>query len=301
MPSPSLDSSLIVSLLLPMGVEIDGKGRALRWVLSNHADEDAGINESRALACELVAWQFLTFLSESDLIDALLYELPMTLADDSVPGSARRASPDLRTIDGSVDERTSLLRCRGSEHSHRGPPERTTISSPTELGSNLESQGHSHDALTQSLAGNNALEIAAIANAKKFMSQKPVQKIVNDIWSGDIIFWETLSTHAVKKPRPYNKRVADPYTRLRVPKYQKYFQIVFFLLFLALYYVVLVERNPRHVTVAEIFLYVWIFAFAYDEYGELFDAGYLFYRLDFWSLWDIGIIGIGAAFLITRK
>lgn len=68
-----------------------------------------------------------------------------------------------------------------------------------------------------------------------------------------------------------------------------------------LYYAVLVERNPKHVTVKEVFLYLWIAAYAYDEFGEFLDAGLKFYQTDFWSLWDLAIIGIGLAFLITSK
>ena len=68
-------------------------------------------------------------------------------------------------------------------------------------------------------------------------------------------------------------------------------------MFLALYYAVLIERNPRNITFVEILLYIWIAAFAYDEFGEFRDAGTLFYAADFWSLWDIGIVGIGVAFL----
>ena len=59
---------------------------------------------------------------------------------------------------------------------------------------------------TSSFVGLNALEIAAIANAKKFMSQRVVQKIVNDIWSGHIVFWESLSVHSRKKAHIYNQR-----------------------------------------------------------------------------------------------
>lgn len=70
-------------------------------------------------------------------------------------------------------------------------------------------------------------------------------------------------------------------------------------MFLVLYYIVLVERNPRKITFVEVLLYVWIAAFAYDEFGEFRDAGTLFYASDFWSLWDILIVGIGAAYLIT--
>lgn len=47
-------------------------------------------------------------------------------------------------------------------------------------------------------------------------------------------------------------------------------------------------------------MYFRIAAFAYDEFGEFRDAGALFYQTDFWSLWDLGIIGTGVAFLIAR-
>ena len=96
-------------------------------------------------------------------------------------------------------------------------------------------------------------------------------------------------------------RRADPYSRLRVPKYQKVFEALFFAIFLGLYYAVLVERNPRHITTVEVLLYLWIAAFAYEEFGEFKDAGTLFYAADFWSLWDIGIIGIGVAYLVSSR
>ena len=149
--------------------------------------------------------------------------------------------------------------------------------------------------------GLNALEIAAIADAKKFLSQGVVQKIVDGIWNGRIIFWETLSVHSTKKANIYNKKRADPYSRLRVPKYQKGFEALFFALFLVLYYAVLVERNPYRISPVELLLYIWIAAFAYDEFGEYQDAGRSFYATDFWSLWDVGIIGIGFAYMISRK
>jgi len=61
----------------------------------------------------------------------------------------------------------------------------------------------------------------------------------------------------------------------------------------------LVERNPRKITATEILLYIWIAAFACDEFGEFKDAGTLFYAADFWSLWDIIVIAIGIAFFIS--
>lgn len=85
-----------------------------------------------------------------------------------------------------------------------------------------------------------------------------------------------------------------------MPKYQKAFQVAFFITFLVLYYAVLVQRSPVSVTATEVLLYIWIAAFAYDEFGEFRDAGYLFYATDFWSIWDLMIILVGVAFFVIR-
>lgn len=285
---------------------------AARYLFKNaDADSDSGLNESRALACELVAWQFLTFLSEKELIDYLLYELPQ----DPAEGRSPSAEPTTDNTNGAMrarrldddeasDENSPLLRPHFNDHTAPlHPPKRSSVSEMTGMGMSStfpDASDASRFNLEESMAGMNALEIAAIGDAKKFLSQNPVQKIVEEIWNGDVIFWESLSVHAVKKPRVYNKRVADPFTRLRVPKYQKAFQIAFFISFLALYYAVLVERDPDRITPTEALLYVWIIAFAYDELGEIKDAGLMFYQTDFWSLWDIGIICLSAAFVLTR-
>ena len=50
----------------------------------------------------------------------------------------------------------------------------------------------------------NTLEIAAVAGAKKFLSQRCIQDIINGIWNGEIVFWENLTVGAVKKPKYYN-------------------------------------------------------------------------------------------------
>ncbi|EEH06874.1 conserved hypothetical protein [Histoplasma capsulatum G186AR] len=103
-------------------------------------------------------------------------------------------------------------------------------------------------------AGFNALEIAIIANAKKFVSQTVVQEVVNGMWTGEIILWDTLSVHSKKKPQLFHKRMTDPYCRLRVPVYRKTFEAVFFLSFIALYYYVLMARDPLRISPVEILL-----------------------------------------------
>jgi len=86
-----------------------------------------------------------------------------------------------------------------------------------------------------------------------------------------------------------------------VPKYQKAFEAFFFAVFLALYYGVLIQRDPYHITGLEAALIVFFVAFAVDEISSMRDAGTAFYTADFWSLWDVCIIIIGIAFLIWSK
>ena len=269
--------------------------------------DGTGLNESRGSACEIVAWQLLTYLSERELIDYLLFELPRLGSEseqsNNVEGQhASKISSRGVGREEDVNESTALLQQPWSASAPFRPPRQiaNTSSSDPEVDTGVSRTAADQD-IGASFEGLNALEIAAIANAKKFLSQRQVQKTVQDIWNGDVIFWQSMSTHAVKKAQIYNQRIADPYSRLRVPKYQKAFQTAFFASFLALYYAVLVERNPRHITIKEVLLHIWIAAFAYDEFGEFTDAGMLFYQTDFWSLWDLGIIGTGVAFLIASR
>lgn len=257
-----------------------------KWQFSSGEPDDRGVNESRAYACEIVAWRFVSHLSESERIDYLLHELPPVASghgnfedhEDHDDGSADL--PALSRSDIGAAERAGLL---------VGQSRKVLNIHETD------------DEPISTFVGLNALEIAAIVDAKKFLSQRVVQNIVDDIWNGRIIFWESLSVYSRKKAKVYNKKRADPFCRLRVPKYQKGFEAMFFALFLVLYYAVLVERNPKLISPIEVLLFIWITAFTYEEVGDFQDAGRSFYATDFWSLWDIGIIGIGFAYMISSK
>lgn len=213
---------------------------AARYALGEVEGDGSGINQSRALACEFVAWQFLTYLSERELMDYLLYELPKT--DGDGPSTPTRL-PNTRIADanGTIPQtpsRTShetapLLQPRPTEYDSLVGPARSRSNdneAATVGESSSREQEQDDDDLGKTLAGMNALEIALVCDAKKFIASRPVQKVVTDVWSGDIVFWESMSVRAVKKATVYKKRSADPFLRLRVPKYQKAAQSVYFVL-----------------------------------------------------------------------
>ena len=63
-----------------------------------------------------------------------------------------------------------------------------------------------NDGFASSFDNLHALEIAAVSGAKKFLSQRVIQKIIEKIWRGDIVFWETLSVGSEKGAKIYNKK-----------------------------------------------------------------------------------------------
>jgi hypothetical protein len=212
--------------------------RALKGHFSAlESEDDRGITATRGLACELVAWRFVTHLSERDAIDYLCTDLVQS--NNTEGDEFQRDS----------DEETPLL------NEELQPDElQTDGSSDADLGT----------VSPKDYKQLNALEIAAVCEAKKFMSQRAVQRIIDGIWKGDIMLWQTMNPHTVKRATLYHPKRCDPFTRLRVPLYLKIFEVLFFAAFLAFYYTVLVQKSFHTVTATEIMLYVWLAAFTYN-------------------------------------
>ena len=161
-----------------------------------------------------------------------------------------------------------------------------------------EGPGVEADDPSSAFVGLNALEIAAVAEAKRFLSQYVVQKILTGIWNGTIVYWDALSLNATKQPRFYHPQRADPYARLRVPKYMKCWEVVFFGVFLCLYYAVLITARKNNLTPVESILWFWLTAFLYNELSEWGDAGSVIYTADIWNFFDMMVIVIGFIFII---
>lgn len=234
----------------------DNARSALKWHFSQLEDEDdRGINHSRGLACELVAWRFVTHLTEREAVEYLCFELPSSKAiSESRNGSLRPTDEE----SAQPTERSPLL---------DGPTEGDgTFDENTPADD--DNAGREQASFASTFATLNALEIAAVADAKKFLSQKAMQRTIDGIWRGDIVFWDSLSTASIKQAKLYNRSKSDPYSRLKVPLYLKIFEVAFFASFLALYYIVLVEKKDG-VSAAEVMLYIWLAAFSYNGRSSL--------------------------------
>ncbi|KAA8899392.1 hypothetical protein FN846DRAFT_990157, partial [Sphaerosporella brunnea] len=231
-----------------------------------------GVSSTRASACELVACDLTSSLSAVEALQYLCHELPVAETEGAEPTEST--------------ESTFLLSGRTGG----------TGSSDPESGRKKQFEGTNNG----STSGMTTLEIAILADCKKFISHRPVQRIINGIWDGSISFWKSLDVDGSKSPHFFNPRKSDPFCRLRVPKYQKVFEAIFFATLLGLYYFVLVERNPYHIMPSEIALIVFFAAFAVHEFSSIKDSGVTFYAADFWSWLDMFIIVIALVFMGFR-
>ncbi|UKZ54228.1 hypothetical protein TrVGV298_008035 [Trichoderma virens] len=280
---------------------------ALKWHYALDRDNQ-GLGEARSNACEIVAWRFLTHHSEREAVTFCLYEIP----DRKKAKAQRQQQPgQILGSDPEAGEGTPLIpRVLASfDGSDPHPPVGSSskkiqllssLSRLTNLSMDDDDDDEDDDDPTAAFEGLNALEIAAIANAKRFLSQHVVQKIISGIWNGDIVFWDSMSLNSTKHPHFYNPFTSDPYSRLRVPKYLKCWEVLFFSVFMCLYYSVLIVRDESRLTGPEIALFFWIAAFLYDELSEWIDAGAIFYATDIWNLFDMIMILIGTIFAVLR-
>ena len=144
----------------------------------------------------------MTYLSEKEAIDYLLHESPAAngfLSHTPDTEEADRLEDYSHPDNSQEEEQLSLLWHQSSAH---GQPSLQRLESERRK----QRPDLSEEDPTIPFIGLNALEIAAIANAKKFLSQRVVQKIVDNIWSGHIVFWESLSVRSKKKAQVYNPR-----------------------------------------------------------------------------------------------
>ncbi|KAF8737605.1 hypothetical protein AX14_012600 [Amanita brunnescens Koide BX004] len=153
-----------------------------------------------------------------------------------------------------------------------------------------------------------ALEMAISTGVKSFISSPPCQKVINQIYSGDVVF-SVAATRSILadnyKPRSiqlYDPREApflDHY-RLRVPKYGVILEFLNFAALLLTFILCHANRNLNKVTLWEIIFMVFAAALTLDEYTVANEYGWIIYIANIWNLFDFSFIIIYLAYLVLR-
>ncbi|EIN09997.1 hypothetical protein PUNSTDRAFT_67118 [Punctularia strigosozonata HHB-11173 SS5] len=153
-----------------------------------------------------------------------------------------------------------------------------------------------------------ALELAIATKSKNFLSSPVVQAVVNDIYTGRVVFSMTAHKSVLAdnyKPRAieiYDSRSApflDHY-RLRVPRYGAILEFLNFALLLVTFVLCLTNRNMEHMQISEIVFIVIAIAFALEEYTASKEHGWNVYIANMWNVFDTGFVLIFLAYFGFR-
>jgi hypothetical protein len=138
----------------------------------------------------------------------LLEELPIPRRNSANSIEAEAGTSGLTSRSGTHNiesETTPLLLNSSSLSCLFGARANEVGSTGNPQGSNSQDEIYAAQRYSQ-FFGLNALEIATIVHAKRFLSQRVVQRVVDDIWNGEIVFWDSLTVHSTKKPQLFNRR-----------------------------------------------------------------------------------------------
>lgn len=145
-----------------------------------------------------------------------------------------------------------------------------------------------------------ALEVAIVSESKLFLASPAAQKVVDAIYKGRIIYTPTsfidiLPDHYKHKPitlyDPKRAPLLDQY-RLVVPRTRNILEVCQFVTLLALYVLVMHNRDPDTFTAYERVFCVYAFGWILDQLASMLEHGWQVYTQNLWSFLDVtfGII-----------
>ncbi|KIJ51512.1 hypothetical protein M422DRAFT_26918 [Sphaerobolus stellatus SS14] len=153
-----------------------------------------------------------------------------------------------------------------------------------------------------------ALEMAISTNSKIFLSTPLTHTVVNDIYSGRIVF--TTTSHHSLVADNYKQRQIEIYDvrdapfldhyRLRVPKYGVIMEMANFTFLVIFFVLCLSQKDIYKLTLWEQFFILFYVAFLLEEYTASVEHGWRIYMANMWNVFDASFIAIGLIYLALR-
>jgi len=153
-----------------------------------------------------------------------------------------------------------------------------------------------------------ALEIAIISESKTFLSSSACQRVVNAIYEGRVVYTPTsfidiLPDHYKQKPIGlYNPRKAPLFNqyRLIVPRTRNILEICQFAILLALFLVIMTDRDPSGFTGKELVFIFYTLGWILDQTASILEHGWHVYTQNLWSFLDVTFSTIFGIYLVLR-
>jgi len=154
----------------------------------------------------------------------------------------------------------------------------------------------------------NAIEMAIISRAKRFIKSSPCQKVINAIWSGKCVY-QAVSSHSIlsdtykRTPihvyNPHTVPLLDHY-RLKVPAIRSVLEYINFIVLFVLF-IVAVELNERDcLNMWEVAFMIYSLGFSLDKVAAMQEHGIRVFFTGTWNGFDLAFITIFCTYAVLR-
>ncbi|KAJ4300376.1 hypothetical protein N0V88_003050 [Collariella sp. IMI 366227] len=252
----------------------------------------AGNSGTRARICEMLAIKLLKEYSTRELVNALCYDFyPLQGISGSqtplTPGGSRQKSAALRTSTLEVAVRSS------AKHFLSHPLVVQQLEAIWNGAINIfptreepRPQGSSTSA-----SGSNLSRRQSTIRTPLLGDQRPKE-------DSSRLQSFTTGRRAVAL---YDPRTASPFklSRLRVPRYRRLFSTCSLIILIGLFLAVLGQRSSK-ITSLELIFWFWSAGYMLDEIVGFNEQGFSFYVMNFWNLFDLGILVLQIVYSCMR-
>ncbi|KAG6333497.1 hypothetical protein ID866_5586 [Astraeus odoratus] len=153
-----------------------------------------------------------------------------------------------------------------------------------------------------------AIEMAIATKAKAFIASPIVQNVVNDIYTGRIVFTITANRSIVADN--YKQRAIEMYDvrkahfldhyRLRVPRYSSILHFMNIAILLLIFVIFLQSEKEAYISLPEAVFLVFAVAFALQEYTGSREYGWCIYFSNVWNVFDTSFVVVFLVYLGLR-
>ncbi|KAH9074723.1 hypothetical protein EDB83DRAFT_2218747 [Lactarius deliciosus] len=154
----------------------------------------------------------------------------------------------------------------------------------------------------------NAIEMAIISKAKRFIKSTPCQKVINAIWSGKCVY-QADSSHSIlsdtykRAPihfyNPHTAPLLDHY-RLKVPAIRSVLEYFNFLILFILFVIAVELNETDRLNAWEVAFMIYALGFSLEKAAAMQEHGIRVFFTGTWNGFDLAFIPIFCTYAILR-
>ncbi|OSD02921.1 hypothetical protein PYCCODRAFT_1388954 [Trametes coccinea BRFM310] len=154
----------------------------------------------------------------------------------------------------------------------------------------------------------NAVEMAILGQAKRFIKSSPCQKVIDGIWSGKIVYQadssrsilsDTYKRNPIHFYDPHKAPLLDHY-RLKVPAIRSVLEYMNFLILFVLFVFALEYSELNRINIAEAIFMIYALGFTLEKVAAMQEHGIKVYFKGTWNGFDLAFVTLYCSYAIMR-